>query len=162
EIAVGGNTNPMRTIVRAIVALASVTALLRAAGETQAIEEVYKNIQVLKGTPAADIGQNMTFISVALGVACTYCHTPSGPWPQGYEKDDITAKQTARKMIRMTRQINETSFAGRAVVTCATCHAGDTHPAAFVPADTPEAIKSKLAQPARPDTAPLPTAEELF
>jgi len=104
----------------------------------------------------------MTYISVALGVTCTHCHTPNGPWPQGYEKDDIKAKQTAREMIRMTRQVNEASFAGRTVVTCATCHAGRTHPAAFVPADTPEAIKNKIAQPARPDTAPLPTAEELF
>ena len=158
----GGNTDPMRTIVRAILALTSVPAFLGTADETQTIEQVYKNVQVLKGIPAAEIGSTMTYISVALGVTCTHCHTPNGPWPQGYEKDDIKAKQTAREMIRMTRQVNEASFAGRTVVTCATCHAGHTHPAAFVPADTPEAIKNKIAQPARPDSAPLPTAEELF
>jgi hypothetical protein len=152
----------MRTIVRAILALASVPAFLAAADQTQTIEQVYKNIQVLKGIPAAEIGPAMTYITVALGVTCTHCHTPKGPWPQGYEKDDIKAKQTAREMIRMTRQINETSFAGRAVVACATCHAGHTHPAEFVPADSPEAIKSKIAPPAPRDTAPLPTAEELF
>ena len=63
----GGNTDPMRTIVRAILALTSVPAFLGTADETQTIEQVYKNVQVLKGIPAAEIGSTMTYISVALG-----------------------------------------------------------------------------------------------
>jgi hypothetical protein len=152
----------MRNVVCAVLVLASAGAFLKAADEPQTIEQVYKNIQVLKGIPAAEISQDMTFISVALGVTCAYCHTPSGPWPQGFEKDDIKAKQTAREMIRMTRQINEASFAGRSAVTCATCHAGHTSPVGSVPVDTPEAVKEKIAPPVRSETGPLPTPEELF
>ena len=151
-------------IVRPILALALLTASVPAwaAGETQTVEQSYKNIQVLKGIPSSELSPIMNLIAGALGVNCAYCHTTNRPWPQGYEKDDIKAKQTAREMIRMTRQINEASFAGRTVVTCATCHAGHTHPATFMPADTPEAIKALIAQPARSETGPLPTVEELF
>src|SRR5690348_4287482 len=110
----------MRIIIVALIALVALTVLVRAADQPQTMEQAYKNIQVLKGFPASDIGPNMNFISVSLGVTCAHCHTPSGPWPQGFEKDDIKAKQTAREMIRMTRQMNETSFGGRTVITCAT------------------------------------------
>lgn len=159
-----GNTGTMQLSVRTILAAASLMAassLVVAADETQTAEQRWKNIQVLKGIPASELNVTMNFIAGALGVRCNYCHTPTGLWPQGYEKDDLKPKQIAREMIRMTRQINETSFAGRVPVTCATCHGGHTRPAAFVAADPPEAVKALAAQPARPDTA-LPAPEELF
>lgn len=66
----------------------------------------------------------------ALSVDCAYCH---GGGPQ--ENDINPRKDLARKMILLVRQIN-TNFPGTGVfpvgpqmVTCYTCHRGDTHPA---------------------------------
>jgi len=46
---------------------------------------------------------------------------------QDRSKDDLQAKQTARKMITMVREINK-NFEGRTVVTCYTCHRGNVEP----------------------------------
>lgn len=62
--------------------------------ENKPAEEVFKNIQLLKGRPAVAVLRMMQVaFNGALGVDCTHCHTP-GQW----EKDDKEAKQTARKM----------------------------------------------------------------
>ena len=42
--------------------------------EAKPAEEVFKNIQVLKGMPAADLQGAMSFIASSLGVDCDYCH----------------------------------------------------------------------------------------
>ena len=66
----------------------------------------------------------------ALSVDCSYCH--GGDRPQ--ETDVNPRKDIARKMIMLVRQINA-NFpntgvfpVGPQVVTCYTCHRGDTHP----------------------------------
>ena len=66
----------------------------------------------------------------ALSVDCAYCH--GGDKPQ--ENDVNPRKDLARKMIMLVRQINA-NFPGTGVfpvgpqvVTCYTCHRGDTHP----------------------------------
>jgi photosynthetic reaction center cytochrome c subunit len=109
-------------------------------------EKVFKNIQVFKGIPASDLVAAMNVMAGSLGVSCAHCHVTSdkGRWPM--EKDDKTAKQTARKMILMARQINENNFDGTNVVTCATCHQGHVKPVSIGP----------LAD-ARPPTPPLET-----
>src|SRR5947209_10772877 len=38
------------------------------------VEQVYKNIQVLKGLPAPQLQSTMAGFSQSLGVNCTYCH----------------------------------------------------------------------------------------
>ena len=57
-------------------------------------EEVYKNIQVLKGLPSDQVIPAMQFISASLGVDCEHCHVE-----RAFDKDDKKPKQTARKMI---------------------------------------------------------------
>ena len=91
-------------------------------------EEVFKNIQVLKGVPADELVGSMGFISNALAVNCTYCHLGEGGggWPE-YARDN-DKKQMARVMIVMMNNINRTSFGGRRVVTCVTCHNGSNRP----------------------------------
>jgi hypothetical protein len=88
-----------------------------------------KNLQVLtdlKDKPRIELISAMQFMSGSLSVSCNHCHvSQSGP----YDSDANTTKNVARDMIRMTRSINETSFGGRQVVTCNTCHQGKTHPA---------------------------------
>src|SRR5712691_7451632 len=58
------------------------------------VEQVYKNIQVLKGIPAGELIPSMQFITASLGVECDFCHVE-----RALDKDDKKPKQTARKMI---------------------------------------------------------------
>src|SRR4029434_8452247 len=67
---------------------------MRAGSENKPAEEVFKNIQILKGAPALRVlGIMTTGFSASLGVDCAYCHVP-GDW----EKEDKPQKETARKM----------------------------------------------------------------
>ena len=51
------------------------------------------------------------------------------------EKDDKATKQTARRMMLMMIEINK-NFGDKTVVNCATCHRGQTKPAAIPPLPT--------------------------
>jgi hypothetical protein len=84
---------------------------------------VYKNIQVLKGTPADQITPTMRVIARDLGVTCEFCHDE-----MDRSKDGLAPKDTARAMIAMVRDINKNSFGGRTMVTCVTCHNGHSDP----------------------------------
>lgn len=92
------------------------------AGKTA--EQVFKNIQVLKGTPADELQPAMQFISSSLGVECSFCHVQGA-----FDKDDKKPKQTARKMIEMQMAINKEHFDGEREITCNSCHHGAEHPA---------------------------------
>lgn len=101
-----------------------------------------KNLQVL--TELKDISSSQELYSVmdvftaSLSVSCNYCHVipnvggaaPAGAVPAlpTYDSDAKKTKLIARDMIKMTRAINEANFGGRTVVTCNTCHQGNTHP----------------------------------
>jgi photosynthetic reaction center cytochrome c subunit len=117
-----------------LLALLIITASLCAVGlstgtaQEKTTEQVYKNIQVLKGVPAAQLDAVMASFTGSLGVRCNHCHVPGQ-----FEKDDKPAKQTARKMIRMVFELNRGSFDGRGAVTCVTCHRGQTRPANVPP-----------------------------
>jgi hypothetical protein len=88
-----------------------------------AAEQVYKNIQVLKGVPASQIQPTMALITGSLGVRCSHCHTPGA-----FERDDKASKLTARRMMRMVLDVNRANFDGAAAVSCNTCHRGQTRP----------------------------------
>lgn len=88
---------------------------------------VFKNIKVLRDMPASQLQSTMSFISASLGVDCSHCHLPPA-----MEKDDKATKQTARRMILMMNEINK-NFGDKTVVNCATCHRGQTKPAAIPP-----------------------------
>src|SRR5215510_6494816 len=84
-------------------------------------EEVYKNIQIMKGVPAPRLQAVMTNLTKWIGVDCAHCHV-SGE----FEKDDKPAKEAARKMFRMVRALGQDYFGANNPVTCWTCHRG--HP----------------------------------
>ncbi len=86
-------------------------------------EEVFKNIQVLKGVPSVQLIPAMQFMASALGVECTFCHVESH-----FEEDDKKPKETARQMMRMTNTLNKESFEGHREVTCYSCHRGLRNP----------------------------------
>lgn len=90
---------------------------------TNPAEQVFKNIQVLKGTPANQVVPAMQFIGNALGVECEFCHVRGA-----FEKDDKKQKQTARQMIQMQMAINRDNFKGEREVTCFSCHRGAHDP----------------------------------
>ena len=93
-------------------------------------EDVFKNVQELKGIPVNEFMDTMGFFSAALGYNCTNCHGDEvlGNWDK-YAKD-TPLKLTARRMIEMANDINKTKFGGRQAVTCYTCHRGGPAPKA--------------------------------
>jgi hypothetical protein len=119
--------------------------------EGKTAEQVYKNIQVLQGTPASQVIPGMHVIKAALGVDCEYCHR------RDRASDDVSAKQVARQMFNMMKALNEGSFGGGQQVTCFTCHRGkpipETTPSLPVPAIQPE-VKTADAH--------LPSAEQVL
>jgi hypothetical protein len=104
-------------------------------------EDVFKNIQVLKGIPVNQFMDTMGFFSAALGYNCTNCHGNDvlGNWAK--YADDIPVKQTARRMVQVVNTINKTLFQGREAVTCYTCHRGSP---------TPKTVPSLLEQYSEP------------
>src|SRR6185503_9644442 len=89
----------------------------------QTAEQKFKNIQIFKTLPAAQLDPTMAFISGSLGVRCSYCHVSSS-----FDKDDKQTKLTARRMIQMVFALNKGSFNGQDAVTCYTCHRGKPTP----------------------------------
>jgi len=91
-------------------------------------EEVFKNIQVLKGIPVDQFMGTMGFFSSSLGLNCTDCHSydSGGDWAK--YADDTPLKRRARLMVTMMQKINADNFGGRQMVTCNTCHRGVTNP----------------------------------
>jgi outer membrane lipoprotein-sorting protein len=112
-------------------------------------EQVFKNIQVLKGIPANQIVPSMQFIGNALGVECEFCHVRGA-----LEKDDKKPKQTARQMIQMQMAINRDNFKGEREVTCFSCHHG-----AHDPAGVPIISDEEPKRPAVEGIIAAPTAD---
>jgi photosynthetic reaction center cytochrome c subunit len=91
-------------------------------------EEVFKNVQILKGIPVDRFMGTMGFFSAALGLNCTDCHVAESGGDWGRYADDTPLKQMTRRMMLMVNGINQTNFGGRQVVTCNTCHRGSNRP----------------------------------
>jgi photosynthetic reaction center cytochrome c subunit len=88
-----------------------------------------KNLKLLK---AEDVRATMGAFRTALGVQCTACHVQGD-----FASDENPKKETGRKMIVMTREINAKFPDGKQHVTCFTCHRGATEPATAPPAAAP-------------------------
>ena len=121
-------------------------------GETQTQVETagqkFKNIKVLNEMPADQMGKVMNIMSASLGVDCKMCHVSND---KDFEKDGIDHKDIARKMIKMTWELNKNFFEGKPEVTCSTCHNGRERPVALpnlMPTNAP------LERPKQPDLKP--------
>ena len=102
--------------------------------ENAPAESVFKNIQVLKGLPAANAVRIMNYgFGRSLGVGCFFCHDRND-----WAKDDKNHLKIAREMWKMTKTINDSLLAKidldkhgsdeKAVVNCGTCHRGSPSP----------------------------------
>jgi photosynthetic reaction center cytochrome c subunit len=91
-------------------------------------EDVFTNLQVLKGLTVNQFMEAMGFFTASVGGGCTFCHVDesNGNWAK--YADDIARKRTARRMVTMVAGINKDGFGGRQVVTCYTCHRGGNRP----------------------------------
>ena len=89
-------------------------------------------VKVLTGLLAPQFQEEMNFITQALGANCNTCHVRGN-----FASEEKPLKQTARRMLEMTKGINQQFFPdhkpkdaesvlGR--VTCYTCHQGEQKP----------------------------------
>jgi len=107
--------------------------LKQIAGREQApAESVFKNIEVLKGVPAARVPRIMNIgFGRSLGVRCAHCHV-AGKW----DLEDKPQKQVARDMMALSHVITDSLLAKipnlrsqKPTVNCTTCHRGSIKPA---------------------------------
>lgn len=91
-------------------------------------EQVFKNVQVLKGIPVDEFMNTMGIFSAALGMSCEDCHASNDSKWENYALDTSPKKRTARRMVQMVTALNKETFGGRQMVTCWTCHRGSDHP----------------------------------
>jgi hypothetical protein len=104
------------------------------------VEQVRKNIQVLKGLPSSQLFPLMNFVSASLGVRCDHCHVNTGGDNWVWESDEKPSKLAARRMMQMVLELNKnnlTYFRGSGV-TCYTCHLGRLQPVRLPPMPLPE------------------------
>jgi photosynthetic reaction center cytochrome c subunit len=120
-----------------ILGAVAVASLLRVASANgQAVpeqkplmaEDVFKNVQVLKGISVDEFMGTMGFIAASLSMNCIDCHTAASAGDVARFADDTPVKQTARKMILMVKAINANNFGGVREVTCYSCHRGSDRP----------------------------------
>jgi photosynthetic reaction center cytochrome c subunit len=118
------------TVALAAAILSALPATAQEA-KPQLAEEVFKNVQVLKGMTVNEFMETMGFFSASTLLNCADCHTKesSGDWAK--YADETPLKKTARRMVTMMRGINQANFSGRQAVTCFTCHRGDERPRAI-------------------------------
>lgn len=126
------NRERNRNAVVGVAAGAWLAAVATVGGQAPApraplAEEVFKNVQVLRGLPVNDFMGTMGIFSVALGMSCEDCHR-SGDSSWANYATDSPRKQMARSMVVMMAAINKTHFGGRQVITCFSCHRGSDRP----------------------------------
>ncbi len=121
-------------------------------------EQVFKNVQVLKGIPIGEFMDTMGFFAASLGLNCVYCHVAESMENWDKFAEDVPRKRTARAMILMVNAINMGSFGGRRALTCYSCHRGAEHPKVVpsltdqytVPLEDPNEIEIVKDAPAGP------------
>ena len=112
----------------------------------QMAEDVFKNIQLLKGIPVKEFMDTMGFFSASTGLNCIDCHSPDAADSLDAYAIDTPLKQTARKMIIMVNMLDKSNFGGQRKVTCYTCHRATDHPEAI-----PSLVDQYSVEPDDPD-----------
>jgi photosynthetic reaction center cytochrome c subunit len=115
-------------IVAGLLAAVCLLGQIPPAERPQMAENVFKNVQVLKGVPVDEFMSTMGVFSAALGMSCEDCHASNDSTWENYALDTSPKKRMARRMVQMVMAINKDTFGGRQMVTCWTCHRGSDHP----------------------------------
>ena len=124
-----------RTIVRAmgwvlvcLVGIATANGQAAQQQRPQLAEEVFKNVQIIKGIPVDEFMDTMGMFAAATNMNCVDCHTSDSTESWENFAKETPLKQTARRMLLMVDAINKQNFKGVRSVTCYTCHHGDRRP----------------------------------
>ena len=91
-------------------------------------ENVYLNVQVLKGIPVDQFNDTMGMFASALLLDCVGCHDPKITFDPKAFALPTPRIQRARQMVVMMNTLNKMYFGGQQRVTCFTCHNGDPSP----------------------------------
>src|SRR6476620_11232067 len=91
-------------------------------------DQVFKNIQILKGIPVDQFIDAMGMFSASLGYDCSSCHSQDIHYDRAAFATTTPLITRARQMINMMNGLNEANFGGRPRVTCFTCHRGSPNP----------------------------------
>jgi outer membrane lipoprotein-sorting protein len=94
----------------------------------QLSDEVFKNVQLLRGIPVKEFMGTMGFFSASLGMNCVECHVEESGGDWGRYADETDLKRTTRRMMGMVNTLNQSMFGGRRVVSCYSCHRGTNRP----------------------------------
>src|SRR4029453_5706644 len=124
---VSGLVTPATVRLRALIVAALATLIA-----SPAAAQGRPHLQVLSDIPESQLFLVMNAVATSLGVGCEHCHVRNAPNPNTvvggwlWDRDDKPAKAKGREMMRMVRELNASRYEGRPVVTCFTCHRGDT------------------------------------
>jgi len=160
------NSGAQRLIrVAVVMAVAGKLGAQSAVSDKQPLaEEVFKNVQVLKGIPVSEFMGTMGFFSASLGLNCVYCHVAESLQDWHKFAEDVPRKRMARVMIQMVNGINKNSFGGRQTVTCYSCHHGNPRPkdvpSLAVQYGTPEEDPNEIE--IAPQTPGGPSADQIL
>jgi outer membrane lipoprotein-sorting protein len=91
-------------------------------------ENVYLNVQVLKGIPVDQFNDTMGMFASALLLDCVGCHDGKITYDPKAFALPTPRIQRARQMVVMMNNLNRMYFGGQQRVTCFTCHNGDPQP----------------------------------
>jgi outer membrane lipoprotein-sorting protein len=149
-------------LILSLISVATVRGQGPSAARAAMAEDVFRNIQVLKGIPVDQFMGVMGIIAASVGRGCSECHVLDSSTDWRLYAEDTPLKQATRRMLLMTKQINDTNFDGRQVVTCYSCHRGMQRPKL-----TPSLVALYSAPPDEPDDvvnqAPdAPKADQIF
>src|ERR1700730_4781260 len=156
------------------LARTSDATIAQAAPTEKTVEQLFTNIKVLNGMPQSQLYPAMRFMTASLGVQCGFCHVfKNGQLDSA--ADDKPEKQTARAMIKMVREINQTYAQGNPTVSCYTCHRGRTSPQGIptlpLPLPSPRSIAGGASTSGEPgagsrtaptSTSSLPSADDIL
>ncbi len=98
-------------------------------------DQVFKNVQVLKGIPLDDFMGAMGVMTASLSYDCSECHIGAGTDTVNWAAD-TPVKVVARKMVTMVAAINRDNFSGRQLITCYSCHHGRDKPSTTATLET--------------------------
>ncbi len=158
-------TVPNVRLILVAVAYSGVLAAQPPAVEKQPrAEDVFTNVQVLKGIPVSEFMGTMGFFAASIGLNCVFCHVPESLQDWKKFAVDVPRKRIARSMITMVNTINKNNFGGRPVLTCYSCHHGNERPKA-IPSlaqqyGTPEEDPNEIEVP--PEAVPGPSAGQIL
>ena len=124
-------------------------------------EQVFKNIQALKGIPVDDFIQTMGLMTAALQFDCSDCHVGAGTTRVDWAAD-TPKKVMARSMINMVAALNKNNFGGRQLVTCWTCHRNRDKPLTTPNLETIYGTPNFDWDDAIPQSSGTPTAESIL